>query len=83
LREELSSRTTDIEAAKEVLVAAFVASYDLPLLRAGDLAQEMLAEAARVQVAEGALTAAFDAGLTPNSLNETRRLSPGLEHGLR
>jgi conjugative relaxase-like TrwC/TraI family protein len=109
LREEFSSRATDIEAAKEVLVAAFVASHgrqpsarevlklrqqatletrpdkqvhplvdlvqgwrgraqnvlgadplawvetlagrnDLPLLRAGDLAQEMLAEAARVAV---------------------------------
>jgi TrwC relaxase len=109
LREEFSSRTTDIEAAKDVLVAAFVASHgrqpaarevlklrqqatlstrpdkhvhpladlvqgwrgraqdvlgadpvawvetlagrnDLPLLRASDLAQEMLAEAANVAV---------------------------------
>ena len=109
LREEFSSRSTDIEAAKEVLVAAFAASHgrqpsarevlqmrqqatlstrpdkhvrplaelvdgwrgrarevlgsdpvawvetlagrnDLPLLRAGDLADEMLLEAAKVAV---------------------------------
>jgi hypothetical protein len=40
-------------------------------------------QAVQRQAAVGAVTAVFDDGLTPNSLNETCQLSPGLERGLR
>jgi hypothetical protein len=40
-------------------------------------------QAAQRQAAQGALSAASDGGPTPNSMIETRELSPGLEPGLR
>jgi hypothetical protein len=40
-------------------------------------------QAVQRQTAQGALSASPGGGLTPNSMNETRELSPGLEPGFR